>query len=133
MMDEIINELGTDINSLWEFKDGDLILVNNDENLVQATRNRLNTRINSVNYFYSNYGSVLYRFHGWRKNETTLKFMKIALEDCLEQDPRYADFELNLELASDGRIKISIHVVFDDDTELDMNYVLDTDGTVEES
>lgn len=132
-MDEIINELGTDIHSSWNFKDGDLNLITNDNNLVQATRNRLNTRINSLDYFYTEYGSVLHRFHGWRKNETTLKFMEIALTDCLEQDPRYADFELNLELQSDKKVKVSVHVVYDDNTELDMDYILNTDGTVEES
>ena len=131
-MDVIINELGTDIDSSWNFKDGDLTLITNDENLVQATRNRLNTRANSVDYFYAEYGSVLHRFHGWRKNETTLKFMKIALTDCLEQDPRYADFDLGLELMPKGTIKISIRVTFDDNTELDMNYILNTDGSVEE-
>lgn len=132
-MDEIINELGTDIHSSWNFKDGDLTLIANDDNLVQATRNRLNTRLDSLEYFYTEYGSVLHRIHGWRKNETTLKFMEIALKDTLEQDPRYANFELKLELQSDKRVKVSVHVIYDDDTELDMDYILNTDGTVEES
>lgn len=131
-MDEIINELGTDINSSWNFSDGDLKTITNDDNLVQATRNRLNTRMDSVDYFYMEYGSVLHRFQGWRKNETTLKFMEIALTDCLEQDPRYSNFDLDLELLSDKGVKISVHVVFDDDTELDMDYVFNIDGTVEE-
>ena len=133
-MDEIINELGTDIDSSWEFKDGDIITVTNDDNLAQATRNRLNTRLGSLEYFYTEYGSALHRLHGWRKNETTLKFMEIVLTDALEQDPRYADFELKLELQSNQKVKVSIHVLFDDDTELDMDYILNTtDGTVEES
>lgn len=132
-MDEIINELGTDIHSSWNFKDGDLTLISNDDNLVQATRNRLNTRLDSLEYFYTEYGSVLHRIHGWRKNETTLKFMEIALKDTLEQDPRYANFELKLELQPDKRVKVSVHVIYDDDTELDMDYILNTDGTVEES
>ena len=132
-MDEIINELGTDIHSSWNFKDGDLTLIANDDNLVQATRNRLNTRLGSLEYFYVEYGSVLHRIHGWRKNETTLKFMEIALKDTFEQDPRYANFELKLELQSDKRVKVSVHVIYDDDTELDMDYILNTDGTVEES
>ena len=132
-MDEIINELGTDIHSSWNFKDGDLATITNDDNLVQATKNRLNTRLGSSEYFYNEYGSVLHRFHGWRKNETTLKFMEIALTDSLEQDPRYRNFKLNLELQPDKRVKISVHVVYDDDTVLDMDYILNTDGTVEES
>ena len=132
-MDVKINELGTDIHSSWNFKDGDLGTITNDDNLVQATKNRLNTRLGSSEYFYSEYGSVLHRFHGWRKNETTLKFMEIALTDSLEQDPRYSNFKLNLELQPDKRVKISVHVVYDDDTELDMDFILNTDGTVEES
>lgn len=129
---DVISELGTDLNSSWNFSNGDLKIVTNDENLVQATRNRLNTRLNSVDYFYTDYGSILHRFIGWRKNETTLKFMEIALTNCLSQDPRYSNFDVNLELAPEGRVKINIHVVFDEDTELDIDYMLNSDGTVEE-
>lgn len=49
---ESIVELGTDINSSWSFKDGDLNLISGKQNLIQATRNRLNNALNSLDDFY---------------------------------------------------------------------------------
>ncbi len=87
-MDNIL-ELGTDFNSSWEFNDeGDLNLVTNDSNLVQAISNRLNTRNGELDLFYSEYGSFLCNFLGWKKNDTTLEFMRIELDKALSQDPR---------------------------------------------
>lgn len=127
-----IAELGTDINSSWSFKNGDLNIVSNEQNLVQATKNRLNTTLDSLNEFYFNYGSILHRFLGWKSNEITLKFMQIELENCLKQDPRYENFEVNLTYTESDEINIVIIVFFDDDTELSMNYILSTNGIVEE-
>ena len=126
-----ISELGTDFNSSLEFKNGDMQLVNDEQNLIQATKKRLQTILGSLSEFYLEYGSVLHRFLGWRKNETTLKFMSIELQNCLKQDPRYADFTINLNYVEKG-VDIKITVFFDDDTELDMNYVLSDNGTIEE-
>lgn len=127
----VIKELGTDIKSTWKFKDGDLILVENDTNLIQAVHNRLNTRLDTMEDYYSEYGSLLHRYLGWRKNETTLKFMQIELEDTLRQDPRFVDFSVKLDYITKG-IQINIHLNLDEETEIDMNYVLSDSGTVEE-
>ena len=128
----VISELGTDINSSWSFKDGDLQLISNNENLVQATRNRLNTILNSLDDYYLEYGSVLYRFMGWRSEPITLKFMKIEIHNCLSQDPRLTDYTLDLSYTDKDTVKINIHVFYDDETEFDMNYILSTEGVVEE-
>ena len=57
-MSEVV-ELGTDLNSNWQFKDGDLQLVENNNNLVQSILNRLNCDYDSLDLFYYDYGSVL--------------------------------------------------------------------------
>jgi len=129
-MEDII-ELGTDINSNWNLtSDGDLELISGEANLVQATRNRLNNILDSFDDYYYQYGSVLSRFLGWKRRDITLKFMRIELEACLKQDPRYNDFTIDLEYADKGSIQISIDVNFDDDTELNLEYLLGADGTV---
>ena len=128
----VISELGTDINSNWSFTDGDLNLISDKENLIQATRNRLNNVLDSLDDFYLNYGSILWRFIGWKSNDMTLKFMEIELENCLNQDPRLTDYTLDLSYGASDTVNINIFVVFDDETEFDMNYILSTDGVVEE-
>lgn len=127
-----ISELGTDINSNWSFTNGDLNLVQDKENLVQATRNRLNNVLDTLDDFYMEYGSILYRFLGWKREEITLKFMEIELKNCLNQDPRLTDYTLDLNYADKGSVTIGITVFYDDETEFDMNYILSTDGVVEE-
>ena len=127
-----IAELGTDIDSSWSFKDGDLNLVKNNKNLVQATRNRLNNVLDSLDDFYMNYGSILWRFMGWKSNDITLKFMNIAIQNCLNQDPRLSDYTLDLSYGDKNTVNIDITVYFDDESEIDMNYILSTDGVVEE-
>lgn len=128
----VISELGTDINSEWNFKDGDLQLINNTDNLVQATRNRLNNVLDSLDDFYINYGSILWRFMGWKSEEITLKFMAIEIKNCLDQDPRLTNYTLDLTYGDKSTVNISITVYFDDESEFDMNYILSTDGVVED-
>lgn len=128
----VISDLGTDINSSWSFKDGDLQLISNNENLVQAIRNRLNNVLGSLDDFYTEYGSILWRFIGWKSNDITLKFMKIEIKNCLDQDPRLTDYTLNLSYTDANTVKINILVYYDDETEFDMNYILSTEGVVEE-
>ena len=127
-----IAELGTDIDSSWSFKDGDLNLVKSTENLVQATRNRLNNVFDSLDDFSLEYGSILWRFMGWKSEDITLKFMGIEITNCLNQDPRLTDYKLDLSYGGPDTVNINIHVVFDDETEFDMNYILSTDGIVED-
>lgn len=129
----VISDLGTDINSSWSFKDGDLNLVSDKENLIQATRNRLNNVLDSLDDFYMEYGSILWRFIGWKSEEITLKFMDIEIKNCLNQDPRLVDYTLELSYrdTDTDTVNIDITVYFDDETEFDMNYILSTDGVVE--
>lgn len=129
---ESIVELGTDINSSWSFKDGDLKLISDKENLIQATRNRLNNALNSLDDFYLEYGSILWRFMGWRSEPITLKFMEIEIRNCLNQDPRLTEYTLDLSYTDKETVLINIFVTYDDETEFNMNYILSEDGTVEE-
>jgi len=128
-MEEIV-ELGTDLNNNWEFKDGDLQLVENKVNLAQSILNRLNSEYDCLDLFYYNYGSVLSNFLGWKHNDETLEFIRLEIEDTLEQDPRLSNFAVDLSYNQVGEILIELYIVFNDDTDLSLSLVLEKDGEI---
>jgi len=128
-MEEII-ELGTDLNTNWEFKDGDLILVENKDNLIQSILNRLNSEYDSLDLFYYDYGSVLSNFLGWKRNDETLEFVRLEIEDTLEQEPRLSDFSVEALFNEVGGILIKLFIVFDDETDFSLSLVLEKDGEI---
>ena len=119
-----MTDYGTDISSELVFQDGDLLLVNYNNNIIQAITNRLKTLYNNLDLFYDDYGSVLHDFMGWRRNEDTLNFMKIELDSCISKDPRITDYETELTLIPKGvQIDINIFNETTDET-LELNYIL---------
>ena len=89
---------GTDILSSWEFNEhGDLMLVGNKDNVGQAISNRLRTQLNELDLFYAGYGSFLTQFLGWKKNDSTLEFMRLEIETRLAGDPRLSGYSVSLE------------------------------------
>ena len=121
----LVYELGTDLNSEWVFKDGDLTLVSDEENLKQAVYNRITFFDGTFKYFYDHYGSVLLTYFGFQKDENTLEFMKIEFERVLLQDPRIQDFKLDLEYVKNGvKVDLTINI---DGTNMEFNFI--TDGT----
>ena len=128
---EIMEGIGTDFDSNWQFTDdGDLNLVSGEENLVQAIRNRLLCPAGSLNLFYADYGNVISKYYGWKKNETTLKFLEIDLKACLDQDPRINDYIVELSYIEKG-VKIDLNIdLTDEDFELSLVLTRDGDLTV---
>lgn len=124
--------LGTDINSDWNFNGltGDLILISDEENIIQAIINRLNTRLDFMSIYYSKYGSELYSFMGEVFDETLLKFMKIEVESTLKQDPRLQDVTVNLSYVGDGKIKLEIGNIYNEGSDLSLSLVLNENGEV---
>ena len=129
-MDELITELGTDINSSWTFKDGDLVLIENDENIAQSLANRLNNPLESMDLFYDEYGSYIGSFLGWKQSEETLSFMKMEIEKAISQDPRFIDSEVNLQYTGKGKVVGEINLRYDEDSDLSLSLVIDETGTV---
>ena len=123
------NGIGTDIAGSWSFdENGDLNIVSNKENLAQAISNRLGTDLDSLNLFYANYGSVLGRFLGWRRNQRTLDFMKIEVENRLVADFRLKDFRVECEYLDDGGVGVNVTVRLDDDEVFTNELVLSKEG-----
>ena len=125
-------EYGVDIDSQLNFKDGDLILVEYEDNLVQSIKNRLNTIQDGMDLFYSDYGSVLMEFLGWRRNDETLEFIKLEVQDCLSKDPRIKDFDVDVEYNDAGNVVIRFRLI-SETTDFSFNAVLGMDGVVEET
>lgn len=123
-----MEEIGTDINSSWEFNEhGDLRLVSDKENITQSIVNRLNCWLNSFDLFYNEYGSIITSFLGWRRNEETLGFLELELENSLSQDPRLSDYDLSLEYNDKGEVDLGIEVHFDEE-DFELNLVINEEG-----
>lgn len=130
MSNEVITEYGVDINSSWDFTDGDLNLISDADNLCQAIMNRLNTTYDSLDLFYTGYGSFLLKFLGWKLNTETLNFIKLELDNCISNDVRISNFETEV-YSEDGVVKIKIVVYYSFDANIELNYVLTEDGVSE--
>lgn len=127
-------DLGTDINKEWTLTEsGDLKIISGTDNVAQAIANRLSCTVNSLNLYYTQYGSMLFSFLGWRRNQRTLDFMEIEIGNRLSQEPRVRDYDISLGYSDDhGGVDIDLHLIVGDGESLDLNLVLDETGNVRE-
>lgn len=127
----VVYDYGVDIHNDLCFINGDLQLVEYDENIAQAIGNRLNTMQDSLDLFYEDYGSVLLKFLGWRNTQNTLKFVKLEVDNVLGKDPRIEEFSTSVEYVASDRIRIHITLKYDEDETLELNYDLTNMGVSE--
>lgn len=132
MVDEVLYQLGVDLNSDFNFHDGDIQLASYNDNLVQAVINRLNTKLNSLELFYEDYGSVLTSFFGWKANNTTLNLMRIELDNTLKNETRLSGYSVDMEYQSDGLLHIDLTLYPTRETEINLDLVLNNNGDLEE-
>lgn len=127
MLDIEITEFGTDIKNTWTFTDqGDLELVTNDDNIIQAILNRLNTRLDELDLYYDEYGSLLQNLLGYPSNEETLEFIRIEIETSLQNEPRLTDFEVTVTKQDKDKININLAIWYNGE-ELEYNLVINGD------
>lgn len=107
MTDELLYDLGVDLNSSLRFVDGDIVLSNYKDNLVQAVVNRLNTDLDELSLFYNDYGSIMNSFFGWRTRDETLGFVKSELETVLQKEARLVSWNYDVNY-SDGALVINL-------------------------
>lgn len=128
-MTETINyDYGVDINSHFNFKDGDIELAEYDNNIAQAIMNRLNTFQDSLDLFYYDYGSFFLQFFGWRRRQTTLDLMKVELDLTLREDPRINEFESELEFGEVTNTVVIRIKLINGTIVNELNYVLSENG-----
>lgn len=126
-----MDDIGVDIKSSWTFNDtGDLVLVDDEENMVQAITNRLTCWLNGLDLYYLEYGSVLSSFLGWKRNDETLQFMRIEIDNALRQDPRMPDYDLDLGFNDAGGVDMNLALHFNDGSDLSLSLVITEDGSV---
>ena len=105
-------DLGTDILGEWSFNEfGDLKIVSNKNNIIQAIINRLSCDLDSLQLFYNGYGSVLSCFFGWKPVQRTLDFMKIEIENVLAQDERFEVQNVDLKYDGNGLIVVNVEII----------------------
>ena len=127
MLDMEITEFGTDIKNTWTFTDqGDLELVTNDDNILQAILNRLNTRLDELDLYYDEYGSLLQNLLGYPSNDETLEFIRIEIETSLQNEPRLTDFEVTVTKQDKDKINIDLAIWYNGE-ELEYNLVINGD------
>jgi len=132
MVDEVLYELGVDLNSNFNFIDGDLQLASYDENLVQAVVNRLNTQLNSLGLFYEDYGSVLHSLLGLKANDITYDLIKVELNTVLNMESRISSFDCEMEYDGNGVLHINLRLYpVKGSTIIDANLVLNNLGNLE--
>ena len=123
-------EFGTDFKSDFSFKNGDLVLIEDKDNLVQSVLNRLNTTNGFFDLFYNNYGGVLGSYLGWKADKKTLGFIKVEIINILNQDPRFKKFDVDLKYSSNGSININLNLVYDENSDLSLSFVISDTGVV---
>ena len=125
------SQIGADLSREWLFRDGDLIVVENEDNLNQAISNRLNTYIGSLNLFYEEYGTFLTELLGMQKDGVTLQFIQLEITKRLSNDPRLQNFTVSCDYTDNG-VKVDVDIIFDDNTDYALNYVLNEDTNLVE-
>ena len=108
MADEVLYDLGVDLDSSFGFHDGDLKLVSYNDNLAQAVVNRLNTRLNELDLFYDDYGSILRSFFGWQGNDVTIDLIKTELNTVLHNEDRLENYSSNIGYDGNGKLRITL-------------------------
>ena len=130
MSDEVLYECGVDIDSSFTFRDGDLVLSEYEDNLVQAIVNRLNTDLDELELFYGDYGSVITGFLGWKQSDA-LHYIKAELDNVLMKDPRIYQHESSIEYTGDGKLRIDLTIYTNNENIIGTNMVITPDGVIE--
>ena len=129
--DEVAYELGIDLNSNLSFSNGDLNLIQYEDNLIQGVMNRLNTELDELDLFYVGYGSILTRFLGWNANDETLSFIEAEIENTLENEPRLTSSDATCNYNGNGQVLIDLKLYSIYGEVIDTNMVLTNTGVVE--
>lgn len=115
------------IDLTFNIVNNDCELITDDENMIASSIRRLNTMIDSTLYY--TYGSNLKSLLGLRKSEVNLQFLNQTISECLLQDERITQCNVECEYISNG-ILADINITYEDN-ELEFNYELsgeDNDG-----
>lgn len=121
---------GTDYASTgFVTSDGDIGLVVELDNAVQAIRNRLLTRLGTYPSIDDEYGSEIHEVLGEKITPETISELEVHIQDCILSEPRVyeiTDLEVNVEDKDTLRIELQLQLV--DGSEVGFEEVIDTLG-----
>lgn len=111
-------DYGTDIDTRWIFKDGDIKLTENNDNIIQALQHRLMTPQGHFQWCYGyHYGSDLRDIIGEYNSEQIGDYACISIRYSLIEDPRVHDItEINY-TRENGQLIINVTVQLTGDEE----------------
>ena len=118
--------LGVDINRNWVLRNHDIVLTDGYETLYQAIENRLSCALDDLGYFYDDYGSKLYEFHGQHLKPQLMQEIANEVLLRLRQEPRLSDIEVSVRQGGINSVAIYITGIVDEDEEFEGNFLLDT-------
>lgn len=118
--------LGVDVNRKWQFADGDLILIDDINNLYQAIYNRITCTLDDMSYFYSNYGSRVREWLGKINTTPVLNDLELEVETRILDDPRVTDCDVTCVKLSPYVVAIHTETKTNTKRELIYNFVFDS-------
>lgn len=125
-------EWGTDLGSSFTFENGDLVIAEGKDNLIQSVMNRLNTDLDELDLIYeSEYGSVLKDFFGWKASEETLSYIQSEIDIVLMKEPRLISHEITVYYDGNGVVRIELIMVTSTEDIVETNFILGNDGVIE--
>lgn len=125
---EVKQQLGVDVDNSWQLFNGDLLLVEGEDNLYQAISNRITCILDDMSIFYDSYGSTMREYIGevnFVDNHTRME-NEILLR--LTDEPRISNAEVTVTGVTSNEVYINIHAIIDEYHDFDGNFVLDAYG-----
>ena len=109
------------IDLTFSMDNDDCVLISDDDNMIESCIRRLDTVLDST--LYDEYGSNLNALLGLRKTDVNLQFLNQTIVDCLLQDIRISECNVECEYVNTDGILASISIVYEDN-ELSFDYEL---------
>ena len=106
------------IDLTFSITDNDCELIEDDENIIASCIRRLDTTIDTT--LYDEYGSDLDDLIGLKKTDVNLNFLTQSITECLLQDERISDCNVECEYTLNG-FKADIALTYEDN-ELEFTY-----------
>ena len=109
------------IDLTFSMDNNDCTLIYDDDNMIESCIRRLDTVLDST--LYDTYGSNLQSLLGLRKTEVNLQFLNQTIVECLLQDTRISECNVECKYTGVDGILADINIVYEDN-ELSFDYEL---------
>ena len=121
---------GTDYASTgFVTSDGDIGLVAELDNAVQAIRNRLLTRLGTYPNIDTEYGSEIHNILGEKLNNETISELEVYIQDCMLEEPRvYEITSLDITVIDKDNLRLQLQLQLVDGSDVGFEETINTLG-----